>query len=237
MNNTMAITKKELAAYFKSPIAYIILILTISIFNIFFFMIIDQNREVALKDVFQVMEFMFIFLVPMLTMGIFAEEKASGTMEFLMTAPVSNSAIVFGKYLGVLIFFSSLLALTLIYYGIVEYFGTPDRLTILTGYLGVWLEGAFFLSVGMLTSSWTRNQMVAAICSYVMLFLLYFSTSFLQYFPGAVAPMIKTLGTGGHLENLAVGIVTVSDVTYYLSGIMLCLFLTRLCIENRLWRS
>ena len=177
MNKIMAVARKELSVYFKSPVAYIILILTISIFNIFFYMIIDQNKEVALKDVFQVMEFMFIFLVPLLTMGTFAQEKSSGTMEFLMTAPLTNTAIVMGKYIGALIFFSSLIGMTFVYYGIVEYFGTPDRMTILTGYLGVWLEGAFFLAVGMLTSSWTHNQIVAAITSYVILFLLYFFSS------------------------------------------------------------
>ncbi len=236
MNKLMVIAKKELAAYFKSPIAYIILVLTISIFNIFFYMIIDQNKEVALNDVFQVMEFMFIFLVPLLTMGSFAQEKASGTMEFLMTAPLTNTAIVIGKYLGALIFFSSLIVITFIYYGIVEYFGTPDRMTILTGYLGVWLEGAFFLAVGMLTSCWTRNQIVAAITSYVLLFLLYFSASFLPYVTGTVEVMVRALGTGSHLENLAVGIITVSDLVYYVSGISICLFLTRLSIEHRLWR-
>ncbi|MBF0505093.1 MAG: ABC transporter permease [Candidatus Omnitrophica bacterium] len=236
MNKMMAVAKRELSAYFKSPIAYIVSILTISIFNIFFYMIIDQNKEVALKDVFQVMEFMFIFLVPLLTMGIFAQEKASGTMEFLMTAPLSNTAIVMGKYLGALIFFSSLVAMTFVYYGIVEYFGTPDRMTILTGYLGVWLEGAFFLALGMLTSCWTRNQILAAMTSYVVLFLLYFSINFLKYFSGASEVMIRALGTGSHLENLAAGIITVSDLVYYLSGILFCLFLTRLSIENRLWR-
>ena len=236
MNKVFAITRKELSAYFRSPIAYIILILTISIFNIFFFMIIDQNKEVVLKDVFQVMEFMFIFLVPLLTMGIFAQEKAHGTMEFLMTAPLTNTAIVLGKYFGVLIFFSALIVMTFVYYGIVAYFGTPDHMTILTGYLGVWLEGAFFLAVGMLTSCWTRNQIVAAITAYAALFLMYFGMSFTKYCGGTVQVMIKTLCTGGHLENLAVGIITLADLVYYLTGIMICLFFARLSIENRLWR-
>jgi ABC-2 type transport system permease protein len=157
-------------------------------------------------------------------------------MEFLMTAPLTNTAIVIGKYVGALIFFSSLVLLTFVYYGIVEYYGSPDRMTILTGYLGVWLEGAFFLAVGMLTSCWTRNQIVAAITSYMILFLLYFSTSFIKYFTGFVEVMIRALGTGSHLENLAVGIITVSDLVYYVSGILICLFLTRLSIENRMWR-
>ncbi len=87
MNKIIALTKKELHSYFSSPIAYIILIATLSLFNILFFMVIDQNREVSLRDVFQVMEFMFIFIIPLLTMKLFAEEKANGTMEFLLTSP------------------------------------------------------------------------------------------------------------------------------------------------------
>jgi len=223
-------------AVFKSPIAYIILILTISLFNFFFFIIIDQNREVSLRDVFQVMEFMFIFLVPLLTMRIFSEEKARGTMEFLMTAPLTNTALVLGKYLGVLIFFSLLISLTFVYYGIVEFFGTPDRMTTLTGYFGIWLAGAFFLAIGLMTSSWTRNQIVSAMTSYCILFVLYFSVSFTKYFTGPAEIIIRQIGTRSHLENLCVGIITVGDIVYYLSGILVCLLITRLSIENRLWR-
>jgi ABC-2 type transport system permease protein len=236
MNKIFIIAKKELASYFKSPIAYIILILTISIFNIFFFMIIDGNREVSLRDVFKVMEFMFVFLVPLLTMKTFSEEKLTGTMEFLMTSPITNTAIVLGKYLGSLIFFSLLLIMTAVYYLIIEYFGQPDRLATLTGYMGVWLEGAFFLSIGMLTSSWTRNQILAAISSYTIIFLLYFSSSFIKYFSGTAETVIRYISTLNHLENFAVGLVTTADLAYYLSGIVVCLVLTRFSIENRLWR-
>lgn len=234
MDKIYFIAKKELATYFKSPVAYIILILMISIFNIFFFMIIDQNREASLRDVFLLMEFMFIFLVPLITMRIFSEEKLTGTMEFLMTAPVTNTAIVLGKYIGVLIFFSIIICITFVYYGVIEYFGRPDQMTTLSGYLGVWLEGAFFLAIGMMASSWTRNQIVAAITSYMILFLLYFSTSFTHYFSDNIETIIQQLGTMNHLKNLVAGIITVGDITYYLSGILLCIVLTRLSIENRL---
>jgi len=236
MSKIIAIAKKELMTNFKSPIAYIILILMITLFNIFFFMIIDQNREVSLRDVFSVMEFMFVFLVPLLTMRIFAEEKSTGTMEFLMTAPLSNTAIVLGKYLGVLTFFSIMIGMTFVYYGIVEYFGTPDRITTLTGYCGIWLEGAFFLAIGVMTSSWTHNQIVSAMSTYVILFLLYFSISFTKYFNGSAEIVIRQLSTWSHLENFAVGIITVGDIVYYFNGILVCLILTRLSIENRLWR-
>lgn len=197
-------------------------------------MIVDQNREASLRDQFLLMEFMFIFLVPLITMRMFSEEKLTGTMEFLMTAPVTNWAIVLGKYAGVLLFFSMMISMTFVYYGIIEYFGNPDKMTTFTGYFGVWLEGAFFLSIGMMASSWTQNQIVAAMTSYMILFLLYFSTSFTQYFDGNIEIVIQQISTSSHLKNLVAGIVTVGDITYYLSGIFLCLVLTRLSIENRL---
>ena len=236
MNKVFYIAKKELMAYFKSPIAYIVLILTITLFNIFFFMIIDQNREVSLRDVFHVMEFMFLFLVPIMTMRLFSEEKADGTMEFLMTAPVTNMAIVLGKYIGVLIFFSILLSLTLIYFAIIEFFGSPDRLTIVSGYIGVWLEGAFFIAVGMMTSSWTRNQIIAAMMSYVILFILYFLINFTKYFSGEAETLIQYMSTLTHLEHFIVGVITVGDLVYYLSGIFICIVFTRLSIENRMFQ-
>ena len=236
MNKVFAIAKKELTAYFESPIAYIVLILTISVFNVFFYMIVDQNREASLRDVFKVMEFMFVFLIPLLTMKIFSEEKLTGTIEFLMTSPITNTAIVLGKYLGSLIFFTLIIIMTVTYYFIIEYFGQPDRMSILTGFLGIWLEGSFFLAIGILTSSWTRNQIIAAISSYAILFSLYFSISFTNSLSGPMEAVVRYAGTWSHLGNFTVGLITIADVVYYLSGIIFCLILTRFGIENRLWR-
>ncbi|NRB37988.1 MAG: ABC transporter permease subunit [Pseudomonadales bacterium] len=233
MNKVYFIAKKELLTYFKTPMAYIILLLSICIFNVFFFMIIDQNREVSLQNVFQIMEFMFVFLVPLLTMRLLSEEKSTGTMEFLMTAPLSNNAIVLGKYLGMLTFFSLLIAMTGIYFVIIEYFGAPDILTTLSGYLGIWLEGAFFIAIGLMTSSWTQNQIIAAMSAYAILFLLYFSASFTSYVSGPGEIIIQQFSTLTHLENFVAGIMTPADLIYYISGILFCLVLTRLSIENR----
>lgn len=236
MNKILAIAKKELKTYFSSPVAYIVLIITISIFNIFFFMIIDQNREATLRDVFKAMEFLFIFIIPILTMKVFAEEKFTGTMEFLMTTPTSNTAIVLGKYLGSLIFFTLIVVLTLSYYFVIEFFGQPDRLAIFVGYAGLWLEGALFIAIGMLASSLTKNQIIAAMSSYVTLFLLYFSRSFIKYFSGIAETLIRYIGTWSHAENFFNGLITTADLVYYLSGIIICIILTRVSIENRLWR-
>ena len=234
MRNIYFIAKKELSTYFKSPVAYIILVLTMVIFNLFFFMIIDQNREASLRDVFQLMEFMFVFLVPLISMRIFSEEKLTGTMEFLMTAPVTNTEIVLGKYVGVVVFYSVIITMTFSYYLLIEYFGSPDTVTILTGYAGIWLEGALFLAIGMMASAWTRNQIVAAMTAYVLLFLLYFAPSFSPYISGSVETIVQQVSTSNHLKNLVAGIITVSDISYYISGIVLCVLITRLSIENRL---
>ncbi|HIM30733.1 MAG TPA: ABC transporter, partial [Planctomycetes bacterium] len=114
MNKIIAIAKKELAAFFKSPTATIVLVVTISAFNVFFYLIIGERKEASLHEVFKVMEFFFIFIIPVLTMGVFSEEKRSGTMEFLMTTPTTNTEIVIGKFLGSLGFFSVLMGITLV---------------------------------------------------------------------------------------------------------------------------
>lgn len=232
----LTIAAKELAASFKSPIAAIVLIITITTFNIFFFVIIDQNQEATLRDIFKLMEFMFVFIVPLFTMKMFAEEKRAGTMEFLMTCPVSKNAVVLGKYLGGLSFLTILIGLTTVYYFIIGYFAQPDRLAAASGYLGIWLEGALFVAVGMLVSSWTKNQIIAAIGTYAVLFTLYFSIAFMKYFQNTTAEVIRHLSVWSHAENLSAGLITSADIVYYLSGIIFFILLTRLSIEDRLWK-
>ena len=97
MGKILTIAFKELKIYFKTPTAYIILTVIVSVFNVFFFIIIDQNRESTLRDMFSLMEFMFVFIIPVLTMKLFSEEKQTGTIEFLMTTPTTDTAIVMGK--------------------------------------------------------------------------------------------------------------------------------------------
>lgn len=236
MIKILAIARKELAADFKSPVAYIVLVITVSIINVFFYLIVAENREASLRDVFKIMEFLFIFIVPLLTMKSFSEEKRTGTMEFLMTTPTTNTEIVLGKYLGGLTFFSVILGITLIYYPIIEYFGRPDMLATMTGYAGIWLEGAFFIAIGMLASSWTRSQVVAAITTYAILFSLFFSEVFTKFLSGPAQTLLRYAGTVSHSQNFAVGLLTAGDLAYYLTGIAACLLLARLSIENRAWR-
>ncbi len=236
MRKIWIIAKKELLAYFYSPIAYIVLILSLSVFNVLFYMIIDHNREAVLRDIFLLMEFLFIFLVPILTMRVFSEEKMLGTMEFLQTTPTKNSHIVYGKYLSSLLSFSFMLLLTLPYYVILEIFSSPDVPAIIAGYLGVWIEGALFISIGIFASSLSRNQIISAVSTYVILFFLYFTAGFEKYFEGNAAGVVQYLCLMTHSKNFFIGIITVADIFYYLTGIFLFLTLTRIAIENRLCR-
>ena len=233
MNKVFSIMAKELRVYFKSPTAYLVLIITLSVFNVFFFMIIDENREATLRDMFKLMEFMFVFFVPILTMRIFAEENQSGTIEFLLTTPTTIKELVVGKYLSSLAFISLILFLTIPYYFIIRHFVMPDSWEVFWGFVGIFLEVALFVAVGVLTSSLTRSQIVAAISSYLLIFILYFSFTFIKYFKGSSESFIRVFSTMPHLENFSIGFFSLSDVVYYLSGIWFCLFLTKLIIEKR----
>ena len=236
MKTAWIIAKKELGTYFKSPIAYIILTITVSVFNIFFFILLEQNREASLRDMFQLMEFMFVFIVPLLTMRLFCEEKRLGTIEFLMTNPISNESIVLGKYFGSLLFFASLIALTGAYYFILEYFAKMDGWAAFAGYLGIGLEGALFIAIGLLMSSLTKNQIIAGLSSYAVIFMLYFSISFIKYFDKKTKEIIKHASVWSHTGNFFAGLITGADCIYFLSGILFCLILTRLTTDNHIWK-
>lgn len=236
MNKILAIARKETKVNFKSPVSYILMCLAIIVFNVFFFIIIDQNREATLRDMFTLMEFMFVFIIPLLTMKTVAQENESGTMEFLKTTPTSNTAIIVGKYLGVVIFFSIMLSLTLPYYLIIEFFANPDRWAIFLGYWGIWIEGLFFLSIGVMTSVWTKSQVLAAMLSYIFILTIYFAELALPYLQGLSHAVMSYLSVMGHSENLFRGLLTSSDLMYFITGTLFCLTVARLSAENRIWK-
>lgn len=235
MRKVIAIIHKELDYYFKSPMAYIILFLTIATFNVFFYLIIDHNKEAALDDMFRLMEFLFLFIIPLLSMRVFAEEKSHGTMEFLMTTPTNNTQIILGKYFGVLTFYSAIIATTLIYYFILAIFSSIGFIESMTGYFGLWIEGAMFIALAIFMSSLTKNQIIAGMMAYVGIFFLYFATTFEKFVDGSVQIFLMYMSSLRHAENFAVGMVTLADLVYYISGILIFLILTRVSIEQRIW--
>ncbi len=229
-----AIASKEIKAFFRGPMGCIVLTITISIFNVLFYCIVSDNKEATLRDVFQAMEFMFIFIVPLITMRLFAEEKMAGTMEFLLTTPTKTSDFVLGKYLGSLLILVLLISVIPVYFLIMNAYGKVDVMAAWAGFLGIFLEGAFFMALGLLTSAWTRSHVVAALCSYAILFLLYFSMIFASYLPaGFWQDGLKYFSTFSHLENFSIGVISLGDILYYTAGILVCLYLTRYHVDPR----
>lgn len=225
--------KKELTTLFHTPVAYLVLIITLLIFNLFFFMIIDHNREASLRDIFQVMEFLFVFIIPILTMKTFAEERSTGTLELLLTCPVKIRELVTGKFLGTSGFLMILLLLTGIYGIILSVFAKPDIASMLSGYAGIVLVGLFFVSIGVMVSAWTSHHISAAIVTYALLFLLYFSHQMNKYVGGSLEIFLTELSAPHHSLPLYKGMITGGDVTYFVSGILAALILTGYALKVR----
>src|SRR4029079_5388911 len=189
VRNILAIAGKELRSYFSSPIAYIIIGFFLLPFGVFFYLYLREflkqsmgagqfggalniNQQV-IRYVLQNASVIILFIMPMITMRTYSEEKRSGTIELLLTSPVTDTQIILGKFLGVLGFYAALLGVTMIYIGILFVFGNPEWKPIATGYLGLLLMGGCFLSVGLFISSTTKNQVVAGAATFVVFLLLW----------------------------------------------------------------
>ncbi|MEC8931853.1 MAG: ABC transporter permease subunit [Candidatus Latescibacterota bacterium] len=259
MRNLWAIYTKELRSYFVSPVAYVIagvfLLLSGYLFrNIlmqFNFWCIQFSQraqfmqggmpnlnlnEMVVTQFFGVMDFIWLLVVPMLTMRLLAEEKKNGTMELLMTSPISTVEILLGKFFACLTLYMTIVALTLVYCGILELYGDPDWGPIWSAYLGYLLLGGTFIGVGMLASSVTENQIVAVLLAFgalLMLWLIDWSASFAG--PTA-AKVLQYLSIIQHLQDFQRGVIDTSDVVFYLSFIFFSLFVTTRVLESRRWR-
>jgi ABC-2 type transport system permease protein len=178
-----------------------------------------------------------LFVMPMITMRTYAEEKRSGTMELLLTSPLTDLQIILGKFLGALTLYSSMLAVTLIYVGVLFVFGNPEWKPIVTAYLGLLLFGGAFISVGMLISSFTRNQIVAGMITFGV-FLLLWVIDWLGNFAGPAAePIINYLSITQHFDDFAKGVIDTKHLIYYVSFITFGLFLTAKSVDSERWRG
>jgi ABC-2 type transport system permease protein len=253
MANVWALARREVRSYFSSPVAYVVLTLFALIFGFLFFVYLQSFTSQGMGRGFGGPEvqnlnqdlirwlltdaaWLLLFLIPLLTMRSFAEEIRSGTIELLLTSPVTDFQVVLGKFFGALFLYLCLLALTSLHMGILFVFGDPEWKPLLTGYLGVFLFGSSLLSLGLAFSNLTRNQIVAAIATLVaFLFLAFFQSG--ENWGGAFGGFITYLSATGHLEEFAKGVVDSRDVIYYLSFIGVGLFLSKQAVESLRWRG
>jgi ABC-2 type transport system permease protein len=178
-----------------------------------------------------------LFLMPMITMRTYAEEKRSGTMELLLTSPVTDTQIILGKFFGVLGLYGAILAVTLVHIAILFVYGTPAWKPVVTGYIGLFLMGASFLSIGLLISSLTKNQIVAGIATFAVVLMLWV-INWMGSFVGPTAQaVLGHLSITDHLEDFARGVLDTKHFVYYLSFIAFGLFLTAKAVDSERWRG
>lgn len=235
MKNILTITRKELVSYFTTPVAYIIIMVFLGITGWYFTNELFLNGVITMRVVFGVIPFIFVIFIPILTMRSFAEEKKIGTIELLLTRPISDFDIIIGKFLATLILTFFTLLPTVVYVISLSFLGPVDYGTILAAYIGLILMAGVYISIGIFTSSLTENQIVAAILSFLFIFILYLLNYVLNYLPATIASILQYISTSYHFASIQRGVLDSRDIIYYLSGITIFLFLTRLSLDKRKW--
>ena len=257
MRNVLAIAGKDIRSHFVSPIAYVVMTGFLLLGGWFFFNLLArfnfllqlyssmQNpetverinlNEFVIAPLLHNLSVVLVILVPVITMRAFAEEKKSGTYELLMTSPLSVTEIVLGKFLGAFVFVAAMLLLTCIYPIILFVYGNPEIGVILGGFFGLLLLATAFLSVGLLTSSLTENQIIAAVSCLVGLLLLYVIAWPADTAGKVMGAVLRYLSLTEHFAEMVKGVIDSKDVVYFLSVIVLALFLTHRSVESLRWR-
>ena len=257
MRNILAIAAKDIRSQFVSPIAYVVLTGFLLLGGWFFFNLLarfnyllqlylsfrnpEAMQQLNLNDLvigplLHNLSVVLVILVPVITMRSFAEEKRSGTYELLMTSPLSVTEIVIGKFLGTFVFVFVMVLLTAAYPLILLAYGNPELGVILGGFLGLLLLATAFSSVGLLTSSLTENQIIAAVSCLVVLLLLYVISWPAETAGETMGAILKYLSLTEHFAEMVKGVIDTKDVVYFLSVTVLSLFLTQRSVESLRWR-
>jgi ABC-2 type transport system permease protein len=254
MRNIAAIAQREVNAYFASPIAYVLIGFFALLFGWFFYVplafFIQQSSQMGMNptqalNINQMLvgptlmntTVIMLFLFPLITMRTYAEEKRSGTIELLLTSPITDVEIIIGKFLGAMLLYAAMLAVTMLHMAILFIFGDPEWKPIATGYLGLLLMGGCFLSLGLFISSLTKNQIVAAMATFAV-FLMLWVINWISTFVGPTTQtVLQYLSLTEHFDDFAKGIIDTKHVIYYLSFMAFGLFLTAKSVDSERWRG
>jgi len=227
VKNALVIMQRELRSYFASTIAYSVAAFFLLVCGYLFFATLKVTQEATLRYLLHNAAVTLLLISPAMTMRLVAEERRTGTIELLMTAPVTDTQVIVGKYLGAVVFWASMLLMTLQYPIILLKLGSPDRGPILTGYLGLFLLGAAFLAIGLVASTLTKNQIVAAIGAFsVMLILWIVSWVSASGSTSIWSEIMRQLSLLDRFENFTKGLIDTRDLVYFASLIGFCLFLS-----------
>jgi ABC-2 type transport system permease protein len=255
MQNILAIWQRELRAYFVSPIAYVVLTVFLFLCGIFFYSMLNYAVQASMmqgqmgasqpmdvpgmvsRSFFGTTSVVLLFMIPMLTMGLFAEEKRRGTIELLLTTPVGNFQAMMGKYLASLTFLVIMLAGSGLTISSLFIYGDPEWKPILSGYLGLLLYGAALLSVGLFISTLTGNQIVAVVLTFGVILVLWLVDAFSGSAIGVTRDVLSYLSVIGHLDDFIKGVIDTSHIIFYVTFAFVGLFLTYRSLESMRWKS
>ena len=233
MSPLSVLTRKELHATFSSPIGYTVAAVFLLVLGYTFSLTLFATKVANLNYIFHQMYVLSILLVPVLTMRAFAEERRNDTLELLLTAPVAEVWIVLAKFIAAYALVAGMYALSVVYAVILGAYGEPDWGPVFSGYLALALLAALLVAVGLLMSSLTENQVVAAAGSLGVLLMLWFADSVAYMLPQPLEAVVVNLSLIGHFRPLATGSVFLSDAGYFLTVAMLALFLATRRLAER----
>ena len=236
MTNVWAVAQRELRSYFLSPLAYVVIALFLALSGYLFALILANAREASLRGLIQNVSVLYLFIVPAISMRLLAEEQRTGTVELLLTNPVQEWEIVTGKFLASIMLVLVMLACTLLFPAFLFIFGSPDKGPIITGYLGIFLQAAAFLSIGLWASSLTQNQIVAAIVSFALLLVFWLSDNLGQFLGGTVGQIVSYTSVNSHFQSFPQGVIESKDVIYYLTLVIAGIVLSTLSLQSRRYR-
>jgi ABC-2 type transport system permease protein len=257
VRNILAIAAKDIRSYFVSPIAYVVMTGFLLLGGWFFFNLLARFNfllqlytsfrnpqameqlnlnEFVIAPLLHNLSVVLVILIPVITMRAFAEEKRAGTYELLMTAPLSVNEIVLGKFLGAFVFVFLMLLLTAVYPVILLAYGNPEVGVLLSGFFGLLLLATAFLSVGLLTSSLTQNQIIAAVSCLVVLLLLYVISWPAETAGETMGAVLRYLSLTEHFAEMVKGVIDTRNLVYFATVIVLALFLTQRSVESLRWR-
>jgi ABC-2 type transport system permease protein len=255
VRNIWTICRRELYAYFVSPIAWVLLTIFAALSGLFTWYIsaafmrasleaqmsgqtfpMNLNEQV-IAPLFSNMAVVGLFLIPLISMRLFAEEKRQGTIELLATSPVHDMEIIIGKWLSAVLMYGALLVVLLADYSFLFLYGNPDWKPVATGFLGILLQGACLLALGTFISSLTKNQIVAGAIGFALALVLWILNWTTSFGNSDTVQVLNYLSIVSHMDSFSRGVIDTKDLIYYLSMIFLGLFLTSRSLESLRWRA
>ncbi len=237
MGKISTIMRRELGAYFNSPIAYVVISVFLVLSAFLFFNALFLQQQAELRELFDGFwtTLLVAILGPAITMRLFAEERSNDTLELLLTMPVTDWDIVLGKYLAALVLFGYAMLAMGCFAVTVAWLGPLDKGAAFAGFVGLFLTTATYMAIGLMASAFTKNQIVAFLMAVTMCLLLWLVGKVVQVMPPSIQPFVDWIGVDNHIGNMARGVFDTRDILYFFSIIASCLLVTQTTLESRRW--